>query len=87
MQQRKEIYEKALGLLEMQLEKYTCTAIFRSSEGVDFFENVIGNFKELMLFKPYNLDARHSWFDNQLEREICLDFCILFCNDKMFKDA
>jgi hypothetical protein len=87
MQQRKKIYERALCLLEMQREKYTCTAIYRSSEGVGFFENVIVNCKEFMLFKPYNLDARHSWFDNQLEREICLDFCILFCNDKMFKDA
>jgi hypothetical protein len=87
MQQRKKIYKRALDLLEMQREKYTCTAIYRSSEGIGFFENVIGNCKEFMLFKPDDLHAWQSWFDNQLEREICLDFCILFCNDKMFDNA
>jgi hypothetical protein len=87
MQQRKKIYERALNLLEMQREKYTCSAIYMSSECVDFFVNIIENCKEFMLFKPDDLSIKSAWFDNQLEREICLDFCILFCNDKMFEDA
>ncbi len=88
MQQRKKIYERVLKLLELEHEHYTCLAIYKSSGGIGFFENVIENCKEFMLFKPNDYTRlREGWFDNQLEREICLDFCILFCNDKMFKDA
>jgi hypothetical protein len=86
MHQRKKIYKKALGLLEMQREKYTCIAIYKSVREKDF-DKAIQDCPEFMLFKPDNLMAEHSWFDNQLAREICLDFCILFCNDKMFEDA
>ena len=86
MQQRKKIYKQALWLLEMQLERYTCIAIYNSGREKDFAKLIEGC-SEFMLFKPHNARADFSWFSNQLEREICLDFCILFCNDKMFDNA
>ena len=86
MHQRKKIYKRALNLLEMQLEQYTCIAIYYSGEERDL-DKAIQDCPEFMLFKPDWGASYNAWFSNQLEREICLDFCILFCNDKMFEDA
>ena len=87
MQQRKEIYEKALKDISNGKQFWTCIAIGRQIKGVELASRKVEKFPEFMLFKPDNLDTSNTWFDSQLEREICLDFCILFCNEKMFEDA
>jgi hypothetical protein len=86
MQQRKKIYKRALNLLEMQLEKYTCIAIYKSVREKDF-DKAIQDCPEFILFKPDQVGVDNAWFDNQLARKICLDFCILFCDEKMFDNA
>ena len=87
MQQRKKIYKKALELISNRSYFWICVAISSQIRGEEANYMKVEKFPEFMVFKPDNLDARHSWFDSKLEREICLDFCILFCDDKMFKDA
>jgi hypothetical protein len=86
MQQRKKIYERALKKLEKQLDLYICVAIYNSVKERDF-DKAIQDCPEFILFKPGQLGVDNTWFDTQLEREICLDFCILFCNEKIFDNA
>ena len=86
MQQRKKIYKRALKKLEKRI--FICGSIYLETNRLgELCEDVVVDFPEFMLFKPDNLTVEHSWFDNQLEREICLDFCILFCNEKLFDNA
>ena len=86
MQQRKKIYKRALGTLPYS--KYICIAI-KGQMLADFRPSsfIVKDFPEFMLFQPDNKLRSQIWFCNQLEREICLDFCILFCNEKMFDNA
>jgi hypothetical protein len=86
MQQRKEIYEKALEKLDEY--RFICCSISICLK-YDYRPSwqIVLDFPEFMLFQPGNTTAKNAWFSNKLEREICLDLCILFCNDKMFEDA
>jgi hypothetical protein len=86
MQQRKKIYEKALEKLDEY--RFICCSISICLK-YDYRPSwqIVLDFPEFMLFQPGNTTAKNAWFSNQLEREICLDFCILFCNEKMFEDA
>jgi hypothetical protein len=86
MQQRKKIYKRALEALPYS--RYICIAI-KGQMLADFRSSslIVKDFPEFMLFKPRNKMRHQIWFRDQLEREICLDFCILFCNEKMFEDA
>jgi hypothetical protein len=86
MQQRKEIYERALKKLDEYLFICCSISICLMNDHRPSWQIVL-DFPEFMLFKPDNTTAKTAWFDDQLEREICLDFCILFCNDKMFDNA
>ena len=86
MQERKKIYKRALKKLDKRI--FICGAIYLETDRLDeLCEDVVLDFPEFMLFNPDQLGVDNVWFDNQLEREICLDFCILFCNDKMFDNA
>jgi hypothetical protein len=87
MQERKEIYEKALELISNGRYIWTCTAIGCQIKGVGTMPMKAEKFPEFMLFKPDNKLRNETCFSNQLEREICLDFCILFCDEKMFDNA
>jgi hypothetical protein len=86
MQQRKKIYKRALGKLDEYL--FICRSISTCliNDNRPSWQIVL-QLPEFMLFKPDNIAPGCAWFDNQLEREICLDFCILFCNEKMFDNA
>ena len=86
MQQRKKIYKRALKKLYKYI--FICGAIHLESNRLyEPCEDVVIDFPEFMLFKPQKLTVGHPWFNNDLEREICLDFCILFCDEKMFDNA
>ena len=86
MQQRKKIYERALG--RIRKDTFICIAfshIFINDSKPS--HAIIKQLHEFMLFKPDRLTTFDGWFESKLEREICLDFCILFCNEKMFDNA
>jgi hypothetical protein len=86
MQQRKEIYERALKKLDTS--PFICIAISSQLRKDLRPSHIIAlDFPEFMLFKPDGITTKSAWFDFKLEREICLDFCILFCNEKMFDNA
>jgi hypothetical protein len=87
MQQRKKIYKRALKNISNGNDFWTCIAIGCQIKGEELPSKRAEKFPEFMLFKPNNLDTDRPWFDSQLEREICLDLCILFCNEKMFDNA